>query len=287
MKLPNLNLQRWLSPASPHLATSSAGHDRAGTSHFSSRSGGNGGGGDDDYGFEDDETFTSETPPESSRSTRGGGSGSGGNRGNGSGGRQRTIQFQPEDRYWTEYLRIALPIIGLILMLGLFWFWATKIIGDDTNTNDPQPTQDPGQVTTIAADPTETPGATLETAVVNTPEPTQGGAEPSATSETSDDGDAETPDDEETPADDPTTEPDDTETAEFEEGDLVVTTEEGVNFRDAASTDGEVIRILDVGEEVTVLGPPEEDGDITWYNVVDSDGEEGWVSGEFLELAAE
>ena len=44
-----------------------------------------------------------------------------------------------EERYWTDYLRIALPIAGLLLLLGVFWYWANSFIGDDGNTDTTTP----------------------------------------------------------------------------------------------------------------------------------------------------
>jgi hypothetical protein len=284
VKLPNLNLQRWFTSASPQLATSAGGDDRFGTTLFSSRSGGSGGGGDD-FGFDDDETQVSDAPAESPRSTRGGGSG--GNRGNGSGGRQRTIQFQPEDRYWTEYLRIALPIIGLILMLGLFWFWATRIIGDDPDTTDPTPTEEIGAVSTIGANPTATVEATTETTVAVTPEPTnEPAAEPTATTDGGDNEAEETPEDTE---EEPTTEPDDSGSGEFAADDSVVINDEGeggVNMRSDPTTQEENIVVqLQPGDELTIVSGPEEGDDLIWYEVVDGDGNNGYVAADYLEAA--
>ncbi|MCC6945201.1 MAG: hypothetical protein IT335_11530, partial [Thermomicrobiales bacterium] len=95
------------------------------------------------------------------------------------------MSYQPEERYWTDYLRIALPIAGLLLLLGVFWYWASSFIGDDTN--------DPGLGTQVAVvetpitAPTQTAtvGAAVNIEAVNTiaptQEPTQQAAAPTAT----------------------------------------------------------------------------------------------------------
>src|SRR5918911_1435561 len=47
----------------------------------------------------------------------------GGPGGGGPGGPERQFNYNPDERYWTDYVRIALPVIGVILLLGLAWFW--------------------------------------------------------------------------------------------------------------------------------------------------------------------
>jgi hypothetical protein len=280
VKLPNLNLQRWFVPASPRLATNSGSDEQFGTMQFSRRPGGD----DDDFDFPDDETQTSDAPAERQRAPRSGGSGGGG-RGNGSGGRQRTIQFQPEDRYWTEYLRIALPIIGLILMLGLFWYWASQFIGDDADPNEPVATETVGQVETIAAQPTNEATATTETTVAVTPEDT-----PEPTTAPTEDAGGDNAG-EETPTNEDTTSGDTGSTGEFAPDDVVVVNDAGVRLRSEPSVEGgeaTVVTMLSEGDELQILDGPEEAEDYTWYHVLVLDGTgetEGWIADDFISPA--
>jgi len=97
-----------------------------------------------------------------------------------SGGGDRPPAYQTEERYWTDYLRIALPIAGLLLLLSVFWFWASSFIGDD---NDSSPTPVVAVNVTPQNEPTLTP-TLAEVQVLNTPttgaatEPTQAAAQP-------------------------------------------------------------------------------------------------------------
>ena len=280
VKLPNLNLQRWFTPLEPRLATTAGTDERFGTTMFSGRPGG-----DDDYGFPDDETQASEAPTTRQTTPRSGGSGGGGGRGNGSGGRQRTIQFQPEDRYWTEYLRIALPIIGLILMLGLFWYWATQIIGDDTNPDDPVPTQTVGQVATIAAEPTDAVAPTEETTIAVTPDEA---TEPPDDEPTEEPADGDNAAEEETPADaeeEPTEDPSDTTSEEFAADDLVAVSDTEVRLRSEASTESEIVTVLSEGDELIIVAGPDSGETYEWYEVVTTDGEfMGFIASDFIVL---
>jgi hypothetical protein len=227
-------------------------------------SGGSGDGGFEDEGAEPDyDTQSTRRAPGAPRDTTGG-SGSGGGS-----GRQRTIDFQPEERYWTEYLRIALPIIGLLLMIGLFWYWASQLANGD-DPDDPVATNTPGS--TIIITPESTPEPTDEPVATPTeePEPTE---EPVSTPE----------DDEE-----PTEEPDETASG-FEPLQAVVVSED-VNLREEATSASTSLGVLPAGTVLEIQdGPFEGDDGFVWWEVVVSDGEltnsVGYVAEDFIEPA--
>lgn len=175
------------------------------------------------------------------------------------------MSYQPEERYWTDYLRIALPIAGLLLLLGVFWYWASSFIGDDDN--DPNRQTQVAVVETPITAPTQTatvgvvvtiPAATF--APTQAAAPTQDAAAPTAT-----------------------TPPDEGEiTGEFAEGDLVVVNDNDVNLRAEPST-GDVLVVMMNGDELTILSStPVDDGTYIWWNVETTDGNQGWIAGDFL-----
>ena len=201
------------------------------------------------------------------------------------------------ERYWTDYLRIALPVIGLILMLSVFIFWVGSII--DGNNDDADVT--PSAVALVQT-PAPSDGAGAVTATVAPPQsaaPSNAeGANPSPSEAASDGGDTEpttepTAEESTAPEDQPTDEPADEEAtdppadgATFAVDDVVVTTDD-VRLRSEASSedDANVIRTLDAGTELTIIGEPENDGEFDWYPVSDDEGE-GYVRQDFLEAAA-
>ncbi len=224
---------------------------------------------DDDYGPSSDDRGRDDGARRTTRTTS--------SRTVAGGGRQRTVNFQPEERYWTDYLRIALPIIGLLLMIGLFWYWATQLIGD--GGTDETPTE-PAGLPALAADP-------------STPLPTQtapaagAGQVPQPTSEPP----VGTP-----PADEPTEEPaaeeteaanaDGADAAELAIGGNAIITENGVNLRPDPTTEGEPVTTLAQGTTVTVNAGPEEAGGFTWWQITVDDTElTGWVVVDYLEPA--
>lgn len=192
------------------------------------------------------------------------------------GGRQRSIQFQPEERYWTDYLRIALPIIGLLLMVGLFWFWIEQLIDDPASSPEPQPT-----VTTQGQPEIASSGSTpvpTEAPVVGGQAPVTGATPPPAGEAPTDDAAASA--DETQPADAVTDDqlfaPDDT--ARIKEPD--------VNMR-AEPTIGEagvINATLQADTVVTIRSGPEEADGLQWWEIVVEDtGETGWVAQDYLE----
>ncbi len=220
---------------------------------------------DDGYGGYDDDPPYEDDPPQNTRRAPGaqrGGSGGSGSGGSGGGGRQRSVQFQPEERYWTEYLRIALPIIGLLLMIGLFWFWASQLTNDNDGGQEPISTQTPG--TTEIITPPSTPAPTQAPVVQPTQEPVETPTEEIDSTPPETDG-GETPDE--------------GDAGTFAAGDFVVVVD-GVNMRsDPTTVEENVVRALEDGEVLEIQGESVEADGLTWYEVIVSDtGEVGWVA---------
>jgi len=194
------------------------------------------------------------------------------------GGQERSVSYQPEERYWTDYLRLALPVIGLLLMLGLFLFWLNSLLDNSTGTA-PTPTvivanvPSGGDVIGAVATPTLAAGAVV------TPPTVAGdaGTAPTATVGT-DPGQAAT---------DPTPTPgDDTGGVDtFAVGDQVqVSADEGLTLRSDPTTSGEALATLDLGDILTVTGPPVDGDGLSWYPV-DIDDLSGFVAADFIEAA--
>lgn len=211
-------------------------------------------------------------PPRSGRSsappTGGGTTGGGGD---------RPSSYQTEERYWTDYLRIALPIAGLLLLLSVFWYWASSFIGDDNSG-----TQTPVVAVNVTPQGQITLTPTLADAIQLTPvnptatsavavEPTQPPAQPTQAPVEPTQAPAE-----------PTTA---TTTGAFNEGDLVVVNDNDVNMRAEPSTTSDVVDTLSQGAELRVVsGTPTEAEGYTWWNVSDDAlGVTGWVAGDFLQ----
>lgn len=190
------------------------------------------------------------------------------------------MSYQPEERYWTDYLRIALPIGGLLLLLGVFWYWASSFIGDDTD--DPPQTPEAAVVTTPITAPTAT--ATVAEMTLITPqtvdpteaaevpsEPTQadqGQAEPTATSEAQEE---------------PTSA--DTSSGRFEIDQIVIVNTDDLNMRAEPTTDSEIVDVLPFGAELRILDDQPTEGEAyLWWNVEDTlNGTVGWVADEFID----
>jgi hypothetical protein len=240
---------------------------------FASNGGSRDGGGrdDDDYGDGYDDDLVYEEPAE--QPTRrapgaqlsGGSQAASGGRGGSGGGRPRSVQYQPEERYWTEYLRIALPILGLLLMIGLLWFWALQLMNDDNGGDQPVVTEPPATEEIVA--PESTPGVDETEEIIAPPT-----AAPPPTEEES------TPEVEveETPADGG---------GAISIGSIVTTTEEGVNMRSDATTSADAIAQLPVGTVLEVTDGPYEADSYTWWQVVnDATGQVGYVVDDFVQV---
>jgi hypothetical protein len=191
------------------------------------------------------------------------------------------VSYQREDeRYWTDYLRVALPIVGLLLLVGLLWFWLASIIGNDSE-NDPTPTPATSVTQIAAATSTATTQAVIDiTATTGVPagQPTAttGGEQPPPTN---------TPEGGEAPTEAPA------EEARFAVDETVVTNDPNVNIRSEASSSGGdetvLFTIPDQGTELVITGESEVgDDDFTWWPVYYADQDlDGWVADDFIDPA--
>ena len=186
-------------------------------------------------------------------------------------GRERQLDYYTEERYWTDYVRIGLPIIGVILILLVALLWIIPFFSDDDDGDDTVGSG--GTATTtipvIAASPTTTAeaGATRSPQIIlttpagtTTPgapdQPTQTSVEPPATG------------------------------GEIYNGAIVAvanTGGSGVNMRSTASVDGEVVTVALDGTEFTVVGEAEEADGFVWWPVEGESGT-GYIVEDYLTL---
>jgi hypothetical protein len=193
---------------------------------------------------------------------------------------ERTVSYQPEERYWTDYLRIALPVIGLLLLVGLLWYWATALIGDGTA----QPPSTPELAAVITPINEATPAPPTATAVILAPTP---GPPPTPTPTIA------PPPVQPTAAPAPTTAPaaatGDNPCANlpvYQVGNRVRTTSE-LNLREGPTVDSAALTVLPSGTELEVTGEFAEAGQCDWWPVkVVASGQEGFVIEQFLEPVA-
>lgn len=178
--------------------------------------------------------------------------------GTGDGGGDRQFTYYPEERYWTDYLRIAAPVLGVILMLGLAWFWINNLIGDDDDT--------PAATATATATmpPIVTNGTPTVPSTAGSPNPLTTPTAAATEASTSAPGGGE-----------------------IAVGSSVVvanTGGDGANLRDQASTEGAVVATLPDGTALEVTGDAVEAENYIWWPVSNADYE-GYIAEDFLELA--
>jgi len=178
------------------------------------------------------------------------------------------MSYESEERYWTDYLRVALPVIGLLLMLALFWWWAQNFIGDEKS-----PDEVANQISTeIATQAPPTPTFTVEATLAVT----------EAAGETPTTGGGVATD--KTPAPDPTT-----QDCGYSPGDDVVTTDI-VNLRSSAEvTDENLVETLPEGTNLQIISDCYESSGGTdfWQVKVSETAEKDWVAADYIQASDE
>lgn len=182
------------------------------------------------------------------------------------------MSYESEERYWTDYLRVALPVIGLLLMLALFWWWAQQFIGDDGDAND---VAESTRTTEIATRPPPTATVTVETVI----QPTQINETPTAESAGNDDGSDET-----TPSDDGSN-----QNCGFTANQQVVVTEDGVRLRkepNLSDDEALIINTLEAGTPLSIIGDcyeEDEEGNRFWRVRNQETSRTGYISADYIE----
>lgn len=190
----------------------------------------------------------------------------------------RDYNYDPEERYWTDYLRIAAPILGVILMVLVFWFAISQFLGDD----DPDDSLADGDTTAVTTLPTTM--ATANTAT--TPTPSNGTPPPIIGGSGTPGGITTTP----PPASGEATTPPEAPPAaggEIAVGavvEVVGTEGAGVNVRSMASTEGEIIATFIDGTVLDVTGEAVPAEDFIWWPVISADGIAGYVVQEYIQV---
>lgn len=204
------------------------------------------------------------------------------------GGQERTVSYQPEERYWTDYLRIALPVIGLLVLIGLLWYWASQLI-DDGSGEPPPPTLVAAEVDVIEGTPPP-PTATPETApaaitegapaaATDVPAPIETPAVAAATEPAGAPVITVAPD---APSAD---EPDSGLLPQYDVGAVVVVTDP-VNVRSEATTESDIVEEVDAGTTFEVTGAFVEggEGEFDWWPVRNtSTSQAGYIREDLLE----
>ena len=191
---------------------------------------------------------------------------------------ERTVSYQPEERYWTDYLRIALPVIGLLLLIGLLWYWASALIGD--GGNQPPSTAETAAVITPVNQATPAPPTPTAVIIAPTPGPppvpTATAAPAAATTQTV----TPTPAAQSADAANPCA-----NLPVYAVGDVVVTTTK-LNLREGPSTESAVVVELPEGTRLQVTSEFQEAGQCDWWpvTVVDT-GQSGFVIEQYLQPA--
>ncbi|MGH2614802.1 MAG: SH3 domain-containing protein [Thermomicrobiales bacterium] len=191
------------------------------------------------------------------------------------------MSYQPEERYWTDYLRIALPVIGLLVLIGLLWYWASALIGDGANQPPPTPevqavitpinesTPLPPTPTAVVVAPTPGPPPTPTVTAAPAAAPTQPAAAPTTA--------AAAADAENSCADMPT----------YEAGTVVQTTAD-VNLREGPTTDSASLGVIASGTQLQISGEFSEQGQCDWWPVttVTQPSQSGFVREDFIQAVA-
>ena len=195
------------------------------------------------------------------------------------------MSLQPEERYWTDYLRIALPVAALLLMLGLFWYWAAALIGGGSADEPTASARSPGGDVVVEGTPPPPTATAVLTPIAPTPGPPPTATVPAAPASNP------TPTPQPTPA--PPVQADPAApcpvATDYAPGTTVVTTD-NVNLRQGPTTASQIVVELRAGTQVQVTGSAAPSSETIsacrwWPTTNPATGQSGYVREDFVQAA--
>lgn len=185
----------------------------------------------------------------------------------------RDLNYYSEERYWTDYLRIIAPILGVIILVVLLWVWIASFLGDD-DPDDSAAASATLPIATLTAGDSETPDAGT------TPSPP-------STAPTSTTPASGTP-----PATTPSVAPTTDDGGGGDGGPVAIylgatvevanTDGTGVNVRAEPTTGSDVLTVFLDGTQIQVIDGPVEAEGFEWWKITGNEVAEGWIVRDYL-----
>jgi hypothetical protein len=183
----------------------------------------------------------------------------------------RDLSYYEEERYWADYVRIIAPIVGVILLVVLLWFWIANFLGDDSDPDAAAAGTATLDLPTLAVTEAETPGASGSPSA---------GIPPTAT--TPGTGIIPTP----TVPVAPTTGGSDGPVGIYLGATVEVANTDGagVNVRSDASTTSDVLTVFLDGTQIQVIDGPVEAEGFVWWQITGNEVSAGWIVDDYLNV---
>ena len=184
----------------------------------------------------------------------------------------RDLNYYEEERYWTDYIRIIAPIVGVIVLVIFLWFWIASFLGDDEDPDDAAAGTTTLNATTLTSVESETPPADgTPTSSAGLPSATLPGGPtlppgtPSSVAPTTDGGNGGP-------------------TAIYLGATVEIANTDGtgVNVRGDASTTSDVLSVFLDGTQVQVIDGPVEAEGFVWWQVTGNEVAAGWIVSDYL-----
>ena len=183
------------------------------------------------------------------------------------------FNYFEEERSWTDWVRIGAPILAVLLLVVLLWFWIANFLGDDGDDDDDVAAGTASiELPTFSASPeaTETGQAGgTPPAVAASPTPNTGvPGVPSAT----------------LPGTDPTQDPGGGPTEIYLGATVEVANTDGagVNVRADATTSAEILTVFLDGTQISIIDGPRDVEGFRWWQISGNEIGAGWIVEDFL-----